>query len=151
MPPQHNLFHRFFAKIQVMPNGCWLWTRARALNGYGFFSIKGRNVLAHRVSYALATGTMPPNLTIDHLCRNRLCVNPAHLEAVTNQTNLLRGNGICAQNARRTHCVHGHPFDLVNTNFRPNGGRACKVCRLLRGRRWRQGKKVAVKVVKDDE
>ena len=123
---------RFWAKIDKNgPNDCWLWRAAKGGGGYGCFRRGGRkdgNIPAHRFIYELLVGPIPKGLTIDHLCRNRLCVNPAHLEAVTHQVNILRGEGLAARNAKATHCIHGHPFDLFNTRFNRGGKRDCRAC-----------------------
>lgn len=129
---------RFWEKVgKDGPDGCWVWTAGTTPNGYGTFTIGGRQEGtrgAHRVAYELARGPIPPGLQIDHLCRNRLCVNPAHLEVVTNRENVLRGVGVTAMNARKTHCKSGHPFDEENTGFNRGGGRRCRRCH----RRWRR-------------
>ena len=110
---------------------CWAWLGSLA-NGYGSITIGGRTVSAHRVAFELAHGTIPVGLTIDHLCRNKLCVNPAHLEAVTMRENTLRGSGRSAVNARKTHCQNGHP--LVGQNVRIElsrwgfPSRRCRAC-----------------------
>ncbi len=93
---------------------CWLFTGPVG-DGYGRIWVNGQRKYAHVAAYEQIHGHVPEGLVIDHLCRNRSCVNPAHLEPVTNRENVLRGNGITAVNARKTHCVHGHPFDDVNT------------------------------------
>ncbi len=119
-------FHKFI-KIQ---DGCWIFT-GRTLRGYGYFSIKGDLILAHRFSYLASHGTIPFGKQLDHLCRNRSCVNPAHLEAVTGRVNCLRGNGPTAVNARKTDCVNGHTFSKTNTHKRFRNGywvRACRQC-----------------------
>jgi hypothetical protein len=92
------------------------------------------------VAYELAIGPIPEGLTIDHLCRNRGCVNPAHLEAVTNRTNLLRGDGIAALNARKTHCKRGHEFTPENTYVWREGTRACRACHTAQEQARRQKK-----------
>lgn len=108
---------------------CWSWL-GRLRNGYGAFSVKGgRQVRAHRWSYEKSFGAVPDGLELDHLCRNRICVNPSHLEAVTHRVNTLRSDNACALHARQTHCMRGHPFDEANTYVRPNGGgRTCRAC-----------------------
>ncbi len=118
-------------------SGCWEWTAFTLANGYGQFYYDGkRNGLAHRFMYETYVGEIPDGLHIDHLCRNRKCVNPAHMEAVTQQENLVRGVGFAGVNERKTHCSNGHEFTPDNTYYRPDRfGRACRVCRNDSARR----------------
>lgn len=113
------------------PTGCWLWQGDKLPRGYGQFRFDNRHVLAHRFAYEMAKGAIPPGLVIDHLCRVTSCVNPDHLEAVTNAENLRRGVGPSLTSARRraqTHCKRGHLFDEANTYWKPNGARRCRAC-----------------------
>ncbi len=128
---------RFDSKVTPEPmSGCWLWT-ASMHHGYGQFSVKHRPIDAHRFAYETLVGPIPADREIDHLCRNRACCNPAHLEAVTARTNTLRGVGATAKHARQTHCLRGHPFDESNTTRASGGGRACRQCDKDRSkRRW---------------
>lgn len=120
------------------PNtGCWLWFRATTAKGYGSLKENGRDVHAHRVAYEAFRGPIPPGLQIDHLCRVRCCVNPDHLEAVTQRENLLRGVGRCAINARKEHCKRGHPLSGDNLIVYPNGYRNCRECRNMADRQRR--------------
>lgn len=107
---------------------CWLWTRSLDGKGYASIKVDGRMQLAHRLSYTSLVGPIPKGLVLDHLCRVRRCVNPAHLEPVTDRENILRGEGFGAKNAAKTHCPQGHPYDGANTLIRPNGNRRCRAC-----------------------
>lgn len=134
---------RFLSHVAPVPGGCWQWTGYLMPNGYARFSLRGKQHYAHRVAYECVNGPIPDGLVIDHLCRNRGCANPAHLEAVTQRTNILRGTGFCAVRARQTRCVHGHLFDTANTYRAPNGTRKCRTCKTASTarsrRRHRQG------------
>lgn len=112
---------------------CWLWTLGPdGKAGYGRLGAFGKRDGAHRVAYRLFKGEIPVSLQIDHLCCNRLCVNPDHLEVVTIKENVLRGTGITAVNATLTHCCHGHPLTPENTTPARRGkGRRCMTCRKL--------------------
>ena len=129
-----NLDARFRQKIQVVGD-CWEWTGSTS-QGYGRFRADGRSVFVHRWAYERFRGPIPAGLTIDHLCRNRRCANPDHLEPVTNRENVLRGEGITAQHARKTHCPQGHeytPENIYSWPGRPNG-RLCRECMRVKGR-----------------
>ena len=123
----------FWVKIdkgdKLGPGGCWLWTAGLDGPGYGGFKLHPLGMFrAHRISYKLMRGAIPLGLEIDHLCRVRKCVNPDHLEAVTNRTNNLRGISPAALNAEKTHCKQGHEFSSENTHTRSDGGRRCRTC-----------------------
>ena len=130
---------RFRARYEVADRGCWEWLGVLNAAGYGRFRTSdGRKVAAHRYSYELHVGLIPNDLTLDHLCRNRRCVNPAHLEIVTRGENTLRSDGVTARNAVATHCPNGHPYDTANTYHRPDGNRGCRICIRERGQRWQE-------------
>ena len=106
---------------------CWIWLGAMDRE-YGRFSTNGKGYRAHRFAYELLKGPIPKGKVTDHLCRVRCCVNPGHIEPVTNKENLLRGVSFSAVNARKTHCPKGHPFDERNT-FHCRERRHCRACR----------------------
>lgn len=141
-PIHDNDRDRFLAKIDIQPDGCWLWTGARSgSRRYGSGTYAGRVRPAHRIAIALHTGSLPPSdMDVDHLCRVTLCVNPDHLEVVPHRENVLRGAAIQANNARKTHCIRGHEFTPENTIGR-GGHRRCARCVDIynakrRGEQW---------------
>lgn len=130
-----NADDRFWAKVDRLAsspwwehNGCWPWIGSIDTTGYGGFWNGSKLARAHRWSYERFVGPIPEGLHIDHLCRNHRCVNPAHLEPVTNRENALRGMSRNAQNARKTHCQKGHPFSGENLQINCNGNRVCRQC-----------------------
>ena len=135
---------RFWSKvsIQQVEGGCWTWTASRTRKGYGHMQVDGKLRRAHRVAYEYFVGPIPPGLVLDHLCRNPSCVNPFHLEPVTQRENLLRGDTIIARQARTTECPAGHPYDAANTISILDGrGRRCRQCRNEANRRYKARKK----------
>ena len=128
-----------FIKVE---KDCWVWQGATYL-GYG--RLRHRNFKtckAHRIVYQLLCGNIPDNLTIDHLCRNRSCVNPAHLEPVDFLENLRRGTGVGVVNAAKTHCARGHEYTGRNTYFDRLNNRHCRTCGIAATARWKQRKAV---------
>lgn len=112
---------------------CWIWLGYHNREGYAVLGVGNRPGLVHRIAYELIVGKIPDGLTIDHLCRNRGCVNPRHMEPVPNAVNVLRGQGVTAKNARKSHCPRGHAYAGANLNIR-NGKRRCVAC----DRSWRR-------------
>lgn len=140
---------RLTSHISLNENGCWIWTASRR-GGYGTIwtgeiSRNGKPVmsLAHRVSYELYIGEIPTATEIDHLCRNRLCVNPNRLEAVSHRTNALRGTGAAAKCAAMKCCKRGHPKTPENTAPQRNGHNRCRLCKNMRDRLYRVGLRVS--------
>lgn len=115
---------RFWSKVDV--GDCWQWT-ACTQRGYGRFMAGDGLKRAHRFAYELLVGPIPEGQQLDHLCRNRGCVNPDHLQAVDARTNVLRGESFIAHQARQTHCKRGHEFTPANTR-RYRGRRFCRAC-----------------------
>jgi hypothetical protein len=109
---------------------CWEWTASRNQYGYSSFRLGPRMVRGHRFAYELLVEPIPPGLDIDHLCRNRGCVNPAHLEPVAERINVLRGDTLPAANVLKTHCPYGHPYSPENTRIGPKGKRYCRACNV---------------------
>jgi hypothetical protein len=137
MHPQYSPFQRFTSKIRFDPTGCWIWTAGRS-GGYPRFWACGERMRGHWFSYLSFRGPIPKGMIIHHLCYIPVCVNPNHLEVVSRRANTLYGCGPTAENARKTHCIRGHPFDLFNTYTDEGGRRACRTCGNENGRRYRQ-------------
>lgn len=130
-------------KFDLSAGHCWLWTANLTTrpNGYGRFRLNGEYALAHRYLYELTHGPVPDGYELDHLCRVRRCVNPAHLEPVTRSENTLRGERNGCQH--RTHCPAGHPYDEGNTYRRPSdpSRRLCGECMRTRSREAQRAKR----------
>ena len=131
---------RMLDKIMpVTESGCWIWMASHTKEGYGTTSWHGKQNVAHRVIWSIVNGPIPLGLHIDHLCRVRPCVNPAHMELVTQRENILRGVGPSAIHATKTQCPRGHAFTPENT-FRQRVGhriqRSCRECRRKACRDW---------------
>lgn len=135
---------RFWAKVQQRGE-CWEWTASHGSTGYGQFAIDGVLYSVHRISYMLHVDVIPDDLTIDHLCMNKSCVNPRHLEPVTAGENsrraweagLVMEPPLAEVNRRKTHCSRGHAFDEANTHIATDGHRTCRACKREADRRRR--------------
>lgn len=120
---------RFWSKVDKS-GPCWLWLASTDGRGYGKINVGGKLVPAHRLSFIWSLGSIPDDKQLDHLCRNHRCVNPNHLEPVTQQVNPLRGETIVASHARKTACPLGHPY----TKRRDRNARECRICKNDRRR-----------------
>ena len=132
----------FWLKAVKMESGCWLWTRCM-VRGYGHLTWNHESWLAHRLAYTLARGPIPNGLQLDHLCRVPACINPDHLEPVTNQENTRRGDNFTAVHARKTHCPRGHVYDK-----RTRRGRLCSICERVANRRAKKTYRLKLKVAR---
>lgn len=119
-------------KVFIDENKCWNYIPCGSKQGYARIKEK----LAHRVSYEIFKGKIPKGLSIDHKCRNIKCINPEHLEAVTQRENTLRGISIVAKNAKKTHCLRGHELSGENLTIQ-NNTRQCKKCNFIRTKTFR--------------
>jgi len=135
LPEALSFEQRFWSKVEYLgPDECWLWKAGKLGHGYGMVwnNQKNTNVAAHRTAYELMVGEIPDGLTIDHLCRNRACVNPNHMEAVSRGENVLRGVGPTAKNAQKDVCHRGHKFDGVHKEH----GKDYRYCRSCARDKW---------------
>lgn len=126
---------RFWAKVQITADGCWLWTGAKAGNGYGSWGINGKTRSTHKTAYESLIGCVPDGLTLDHLCRVRHCCNPYHLQPVTQRENSARSP---LTTAGRQFCRRrGSSFRTLRS-----GRRVCQPCRVAHQRQWRKQRTV---------
>jgi hypothetical protein len=129
---------RLLSNISVDANGCWNWGLTIDNQGYGRIGLKQKKGLAHRIAYQELVGPIPDGLVLDHLCRNRKCCNPSHLEPVSNRENILRGTSQSAINSAKVCCTNGHEFDAGNTRYDKLGKRHCRKCCAIRSAKYQK-------------
>lgn len=134
--PQERFDEKY---IPVTESGCWLWMGSINPNGYGHFSFKGKPVRAHIFAYEQKHGPVPDGFELDHKCRVRSCVNPDHVEPVTHQENVSRGDS-GKYLKEKTHCKQGHPYSGENLYTNPSGRRECRICMRQRDKKCRENK-----------
>jgi len=144
MPRTLNRREDVWKSITVgAPDECWPWSRSVSSGGYGQFYVDGRLRTAHRLAYELTIGPVPEGLQLDHLCRNRRCCNPTHLEPVTGAENIRRSP---AHNGAKTHCPQGHAYAgrnlVINST---NGGRMCRICQNTSSRERKRRARAAAR------
>jgi hypothetical protein len=132
-----SLEERFWAKVDKTGD-CWEWTAALNNRGYGRFRMPDGHVTAHVMSFRLTYGPVPTGKEVHHICENRKCVRPTHLQAVTHRENLLASGTLPGINAKKTHCLNNHPFNEENTAMTKAGKRRCRTCVRERARLRRQ-------------
>lgn len=129
------IIEKLMRKRVVTDAGCWEWVGRRTAKGYGVLSVptsdRVRDRKVHRLAYEAVRGPIPSGLVIDHLCRNRACFNPDHMEPVTSVENVMRGDTFSAANAAKTHCIRGHEFTHTGTE-RGRRRRYCRTCAAAR-------------------
>jgi hypothetical protein len=126
---------RFLNKVARNDSGCWEWAGYRTPDGYGRFQVDSSR-LAHRVAYELFVGPIDDGMEIDHLCKNRGCVNPEHLEQVSRHENIARSDAGKHQREKLS-CPQGHPYSGDNLYLTPDGKRVCRICQRAAVRRYR--------------
>jgi hypothetical protein len=127
-----GILKKFESKYVITAAGCWEWQGKLSKFGYGNFYIRGKTFRAHRYSYSAFVEPVPSDLVVDHLCKNKCCVNPSHLESVTQYENIIRGNSVVVQYIGTDKCINGHVYTPDNTAMRKDtkfNVRKCLTCR----------------------
>jgi hypothetical protein len=140
-----QVMDRIASRSRLTPEGCWEWQGSKTPKGYGRIRVGEKLHYVHRIAYEVHVTEIPAGTQLDHLCRNRACVNPSHLEPVTNRVNTIRGDAgrlLGARNSEKSHCPQGHPYDGDNLRIGPHGWRYCRACRREQSRRARAARTI---------
>ena len=130
-----SIMRRFNQGYIIAKNGCWDWQGYVDKTGYAGFLVNHKRLLVHRFSYEIFNGHIPNGITVDHICKNRKCVNPWHLDLTTRFENVQRGANKIAQNAGKLNCPQGHSYSGENLYVTKKGFRQCKTCQKIRYRK----------------
>lgn len=139
---------RFTEKYIVTSCGCWIWIASIGSHGYGQLGLNDKIVTAHTFSYNNFIGLIPDGLELDHLCRNRSCVCPWHLETVPHKINMKRGINLFGNNIHnksKTYCPQGHPYNADNTYIGDHNDRQCRICRANADKRYKAKRRLSKK------
>ena len=131
-----SAYLRLRSRTVAMANGCRVWLGRTVASGYGQIRFRSKSTYIHRLALYMHGLSIPEGHEVDHLCRNRRCCNPDHLEVVTKRENIMRSTNFSALKARQTHCIHGHELSGRNLVVRRNGTRSCRQCKLNATQRW---------------
>ena len=129
---------RVLSRITVNNQGCWEWKSPLHDGGYATMSVDDKSQYIHRLIYEYYHGQIQSDLQIDHLCRNRKCVNPIHLELVTQKENIMRGKGVGVLNSLKTQCPKGHPYTKENLIMYKDGSKKCRICHNERQKQYQR-------------
>lgn len=142
-----EMAQHFWSRVDMSggPDACWPWTKLISVHGYGAVSFCGVKLVAHRIAYEFSKGPIPDGLVVDHLCRNRRCQNPSHLDAVTSAQNTMRGESPKIVAYKSGKCMRGHSLDGAVIYKK---GRCCKECQRIR-ESWRKARRQAARALRD--
>lgn len=143
---KEGVLRRFLSRVDMTPSGCWIHRSPPSQEGYAQHMVKYKNLRAHRLSWFLHRGEPTAGLVLDHICRNRRCVNPDHLREVTVRENTMFGIGPTAINSAKSVCKRGHPLTKDSVRISKDGSRICRPCECARHKRYKIRRRAAREV-----